>query len=299
MRSSFAIDNVNFLMNESEKSIELVTGFVFSPKKCRFNQFLSINRFENSSMEWETSNFYPDKYRNLHKCDLTYRSDIKNEFNIEVFEFYAKLVNATLLDKSPQKFHTDLPLMTFLYSTENKIPANTMIGYTYDIQKWVILIPPGDLYTNLEKMLAPFQSEVWIGIAVTLSIGFVAIQVIKCFGSKVKKFVFGSTIQTPTLNMINIFLNGSQVKVPGRNFARFIFLLFVFWCLVIRTCHQSELFKHLQADNRKPEVKTIDELFENNFTFLDYGDDNNYLRQLEKELFEGASKKVTERFENS
>jgi hypothetical protein len=299
VRTQFSIENVNFLMNESEKSIEIVTGYIFSPQECRVNQFVSINQFEKSSMEWETSNFYPDKYRNLHWCELTYNSKSQQSWRRKVLWIYANLVRANLVDKASERVYTDLPWTAEFFSTQNQKLNNTLIGYTYNIGKWVIYIPPGDLYTNLEKMLAPFQLEVWIGIAVTLSIILVAIQVVKCFGSKVKKFVFGSTIQTPTLNMLNIFLNGSQVQSPGRNFSRFIFLLFVFWCLVIRTCHQSELFKHLQADRRKPEFTTIDELIENNFAFQDTGEKYDNMRQLEKELFEGANRKVTERFENS
>lgn len=39
----------------------------------------------------------------------------------------------------------------------------------------------------------------------------------------------------------------------------------------MRACYQSELFKYLQSDKRKPEVKTIVEMIERNFTFYDSG----------------------------
>lgn len=37
----------------------------------------------------------------------------------------------------------------------------------------------------------------------------------------------------------------------------------------MRTCYQSQLYKYLQADIRKPRIKTIDELFDHDFTFYD------------------------------
>lgn len=55
---------------------------------------------------------------------------------------------------------------------------------------------------------------------------------------------------------------GGQFKVPGRNDARLLLLLFVWWSLIIRTCHQSMLYSYLQSDFRKPQVITLDEMVE-------------------------------------
>lgn len=90
---------------------------------------------------------------------------------------------------------TDLSIFhTYLNGKE---AAWSLISNPYAYGQMVFLIPPGDLYTSLEKMLAPFETEVWIGIAATLTIGFVIIQVINFYDSKVQKFVFGRTITTP------------------------------------------------------------------------------------------------------
>jgi hypothetical protein len=73
-----------------------------------------------------------------------------------------------------------------------------------------------------------------------------------------KTSVFGRDIRTPTLNVADIFLNGGQNRVPGRNFARFMLLMFVIWTLIIKTCYQSILYKNLQLDMRRPAIKTFD-----------------------------------------
>jgi hypothetical protein len=298
IRSDFSIHNVNFLMNVTRKSIDLVTSFLFTPQKCRENQFVSINRFKKTSMKWETSNFYPNKFQNIHKCQLNIlpNKDLKNLLSIMTF---TELVNSTriVLDYyDPQRLeHNDLVELVFFYSQYYEIPSYKKVGHISTIDYIVIYMPPSDLYTPLEKMLLPFEFEVWIAICVTLSIGFVVIQVINCMSLTVRHFVFGRTIQTPTLNFLNIILNGSQVKTAGRNFARFIFILFVMWCLVIRTCYQSKMFENLQVDRRKPEPKTLDEFFERNFTIVSMKGDTQD-RELAAELFEEAETKVTKRF---
>ena len=45
-------------------------------------------------------------------------------------------------------------------------------------------------------------------------------------------------------------------------------MLFIIWCLIIRTCHQSMLFELLQADIRKPTMTTLEQLFQSNVTFF-------------------------------
>ena len=92
----FAIDHVSFLVENTEKSIELHTTWMFTEVVCRELQIAQINRFDFDTMEWENSNFYPKKYENFHGCALTfslyYFSIIKLYFNV----FDDKL-NATLV----------------------------------------------------------------------------------------------------------------------------------------------------------------------------------------------------------
>jgi hypothetical protein len=47
-----------------------------------------------------------------------------------------------------------------------------------------------------------------------------------------------------------------------------LLIMFVIWTLIIRTCYQSFLYANLQEDMRRPRVKNIDELNEQNFTLL-------------------------------
>jgi hypothetical protein len=139
-----------------------------------------------------------------------------------------------------------------------------------------LTVPAGEPYTDLEKMFLMFDKSTWICIGFTLGAALLVIQLINFMSIQVQKFVFGRDIRTPTLNVVSIFLTGAQHRVPGRNFARFILIVFVLWALTIRTCHQSELYKNLQGDMRKPRIQSIDELNEKNFT-LHYDGTHEYL----------------------
>jgi hypothetical protein len=129
-------------------------------------------------------------------------------------------------------------------------------------------VPAGEPYSQLEKMFLMFDKATWICIGVTLSAGLLFVKIINHMSIMVQNFVFGRYMKTPTLNVASIFLSGSQFRTPGRNFSRFIFMMFVMWSLIIRTCYQSELYKNLQGDMRRPKIISIDELNKKNFTFL-------------------------------
>lgn len=68
------------------------------------------------------------------------------------------------------------------------------------------------------------------------------------------------------MNLLDIFLNGGQMKAPWRNFARFLLILFIFWSLIIRTCYQSMLYELLQSDLRKTPIKSIEDIAKKNFS---------------------------------
>lgn len=279
IKDGFLIDKVNFLLNGTGKSINLVSSFMFTPKQCRSNQYALINRFNVSTMKWSTPLFYQEKYRNLYGCKLfilTNNTNGKNSEPADVIDSFAKDSNfktAYFLGRK-QNFAVNVSNYDLLadpatWSIEYK--GDLVRSYPYFIDRWTFFIPPGELYTPFEKMFLPFQFEVWIGILVTLLIGFVAIQIINFTSIRVQSFVYGHNIQAPTVNLAATFLCGVQTKVPGRNFARFLLMNFIIWCLIIRTCYQSELFKYLQSDLRKPEPRTVVEMIKKNFTFYDSG----------------------------
>lgn len=268
VKNGLDIDAVGFLMNETSESIELVSSFMFTKKICRENQFLVVNRFQSKKMNWEKSTFYPKKYLDFHRCLLNVGKLGPNYQVTKIFHQLAKIrnfrMNRTMINlHDASKGISEFDLVDTLATFKEDLDYITSVPYMINVMTFAI--PPGEEYTMLEKMFLMYDVEVWIAIVVTLSIGLVTIQVVNCMSIKIRNFVYGRNIKTPTMNLVSIFLNGGQLRVPGRNFARFLFVLFIIWSLIIRTCYQSELFKYLQAD-RRPIVKSFDEMVARGFT---------------------------------
>ena len=269
--SGFEIDDVNFLMHETDNTIELVSGFMFTPQACRQLQLKTINRFDLQSLKWENSILYPKKYENFHGCELiVYQKDLGTLNQKEVQKLlemvFVDQLNATL-GLSFIFEEADLTQFIGLILDEEfeKVTVSDPIWYI----KYFFAIAPGEPYTDLERMFMMFEFELWVAILVTLAIALIATLMLRFVSQKVRNFIVGRYVQNPTMNMLSIFLTGSQFQTPGRNFGRFLLILFIFWSLIIRTCHQSMLFELMQADLRKPTIETLDEFFKSDLTLYD------------------------------
>jgi hypothetical protein len=157
-------------------------------------------------------------------------------------------------------------LMGFYYLTFHRTQYMSFTQSHYSIPL-IIMIPMGDQLSSFEKLFRPFQNIVWIFLLLTFGSGALVIAMINCQKQKVKNFIFGDKIRNPYLNMINIFVGGSQHILPRRNFARSLLMMFLLFCLVQRSIYQSSLYLFLQSDGRNPPVATIDEMMEKNFVF--------------------------------
>lgn len=56
----------------------------------------------------------------------------------------------------------------------------------------------------------------------------------------------------------------------GRNFARFLLMLYILFCMIIRTAYQGKQFEFLQNEMRPADVKTISEMISRNFSFYTF-----------------------------
>jgi len=127
-------------------------------------------------------------------------------------------------------------------------------------------IPPGDLYTSFEKVILPFDVETWISLVITIMSAVGTILIINRFSSTVKTIFYGLKVQNPIFNITRGFFGIGQTTLPDGSFARLILVSFLFWCLVIRTAYQGKLFEFTTTAIRKPEMRTLEELRNNNFT---------------------------------
>lgn len=112
-------------------------------------------------------------------------------------------------------------------------------SYTHFYGSLLYAIPNGSPYSSLEKLVFPFRNKVWYCLCVIFLIAVVVMFILKLMPKKNREFVVGKST-SPMFNMISIFLGGAVIfyKVPVRNFARTIFLLWLFFSLIVRNAYQ-------------------------------------------------------------
>lgn len=281
--------NIGFLLDNHSK-VDLVTFMYFSKDICKRHQS-TINTFSKTDQKWENENFFPQKFSDVHGCSLNYTFRWrKREFTIikgsegKQFEGSTYELHKAIAEKLNIDAHYYM-----LYWNENnqdwdyaKHPSSTNldVGYsliyhsnvvqleTLDYTECGFIIPPGHPLTQFEKMFLMFEPDVWLWLCATLSLGLLAIQLLSFTSRKLQDIIFGEGVNTPTVNFFAIICGIGQTVLPRTNFARFILILYIFFCLIFRTCHQSMLYSLLQADLTHPELQTIDEATEKGFTFI-------------------------------
>lgn len=152
--------------------------------------------------------------------------------------------------------------------TYHTTSTHTFVTTPYSFLNNYIIIPPADEYDGYEKLLMPFDESTWIMILVIFATGFLVIFVLNHSNDEARTFVFGQQVTTPSLNITAIFFGISQITLPGRNFARYIVMVFILYCLIIRTAYQGKMFEFLQKNITKPEIQSIDELIGKKYTLF-------------------------------
>lgn len=112
-------------------------------------------------------------------------------------------------------------------------------SYTHFYGSLLYAIPNGRPYSSLEKLVFPFRYKIWSLIGLVFLIAVVVMFILKLMPKNKREFVVGKST-SPIFNMISIFLGGAinLYKVPVRNFARTIFLMWLFFSLVVRNAYQ-------------------------------------------------------------
>ncbi|KAL7011992.1 hypothetical protein ACKWTF_014556 [Chironomus riparius] len=133
---------------------------------------------------------------------------------------------------------------------------------------YMFAVTPTEFYNNYEKLWLPFDDFTWFLLLLTFLIAFVAIFVLNFIPERFKLLFYGGPVHSPALNVIHIFFGISQMKLPDASVPRFILMLFITFCLIFRTCYQSELFEFMTSDMRKPPPNDVEDLIMRNYTIV-------------------------------
>lgn len=279
-----------FIVNDGD-FIKLLTFVFYMPGYCGEAKLVEVNRFDKNKGLWETDNFKLDKFANFNGCPLVigvFKYSFASHFEIdengmivyggyqvEALRAMAENLNFTChltpyLHLEKKFYFKDIKLDYLLaagslgqYKYLHKVHITRPYLFTSD----VIVVPIGEEFSAYEKLILPFDFVTWALIIFSFVAAFTTILVLRCFGSDVRHFVFGRNVNSPALNVIMILFGISQIVLPRRNFARYLTTLYILYCLIIRTAWQGKTFEFMQKDMRKPEVQSIAEMIDRNYTF--------------------------------
>jgi hypothetical protein len=280
----------------------LYTYFPFKEGFCGNTDPVVISRFAKNNFYHQ--DFFPPKTRDYQGCPVrvaakltppifTLSKDSNGKFIFgglegKILKYVADYLNFTLVPKL-LKIHDEWGLVSsngskteilkWLLNDETDITYGIQLNYqayekyeikpsrVFDVFNLVWVIPPGRHYTSFEKLLQPFDLYVWICYLLIFHAAIIAIFILKGRPKIVRNFILGRDVRTPILNLIAISFGVTAFKVPGRNFARTLLMIYILYMLVMRTAYQGALFKSLQMDLHKPVPKSILEMIDKDFEF--------------------------------
>lgn len=130
------------------------------------------------------------------------------------------------------------------------------------------VLSPESKFNKFEKLLNPFETSIWIILLMTFCFGVGVILAINLRFKFLRNFVYGEGVNRPITNLFLVFIGSPQTVLPKTNFARFILMMILILCLIIRSLYQGSLYKFLQSDGRHKEPQTIAELVDKEYTFI-------------------------------
>ncbi|KAG5668781.1 hypothetical protein PVAND_016707 [Polypedilum vanderplanki] len=288
-------------------SINLTANVLFSKNKCGKFHLKRLNSFNLKTQKWkkELKNF--NHFDNFHGCLMSFLVEVNifwyfdNYFSIfyegnslkkfalgnikfhglthEILEKLTKDLNITghytyhdrilKIGTGSKNFLANNAIASYFYSSEI-VRSSTYLHWSNPIYTMEIyyLVTQNDLYTNYEKLLMPFDLITWILLTIVLFLTFCIIFVSYLCPRKFQMLVFGEGIRNPSYNALGVIFGIGQLRLPHKFFNRVILLIFLWFCLIFRTCYQSKFFEFMTSDMRKPLPASIEDLKEMNYTIV-------------------------------
>jgi len=274
------------------------TFFPFSQQKCgNIEPKLLMKMNEKATLN--VNGFFPSKVEDLYGCPVkvAVATDIEpfifvDKFDNGTSQLYGRDIEMLIVLSELINFRIDYVFIGFegvfvdnetatgsfkelyegradLIIGDYWLKTNRLIAFdatrTYTIQPYAFILKASTKLSSLEKLIKPFSKASWMLILAGFSIGSFVIFTIKRFASSsAQSFVFGSNNKSPYINMIIGIFGGSQHALPKTNFARFLLMMLLIKCLILRSMYQGFLFDILQTNQYHKQPQTIEEFVELN-----------------------------------
>lgn len=209
-----------FIGSEDEDSFKLTTFVTFQQPNCRNWQEMEVNQFSIKSRTWKSHQFFLEKFKNFDGCEVEVGFLMQSHPNIVIDQnSEGKVVNVWGIGIN-HLFEIEKQLnISVTFSPDGIRPESnvtllaqpmrykaTMVDYDFCYphitSEDLVLISRSVPYTQFEKMFLPFEIEVWVLLIVTLTTAVVTILIVKLTPKYVQKFVFGTNVRRPLMNLV-------------------------------------------------------------------------------------------------
>ena len=303
-----------YIIFESEESIFVVTFHPFSDKNCYNLSPVVVMSFTNGelvlnqTMETLTTfNNCPLRVgiyysppaiickrtncdlKSLEGRDIHLLKALSKSLNFSIeFEIYEEQQVKKSI-RSLQENKSDFLIGDFFLRHHRYQVADVSVSYFSS--KLGFIVPRGRPFTSFENLIMSFQLIVWMFLLATVLIGVFVIVVIKRQRKEVQAFVFGANIRSPMFNLAMIILGVSQKTLPRRNFARFLMMCFLMFCLVIRSLYQGAAYQFLKSHMHYKAVESIDDIVERGLLIYNFNETLEVLDwyKIDKDLIRSAN----------
>lgn len=126
----------------------------------------------------------------------------------------------------------------------------------------LLIIPPGELLSPYEKLVYPFQFNVWISLALLVA-------GVLTFSSVYRKF-FEKSFNLGFIDFSLLIVGGSYPKLSEKQHKRLTLMTFLIFTLIMRTLYVAVLFRLLKDNVTHPTIESIDEMIEKKYNFYVY-----------------------------
>lgn len=106
-----------------------------------------------------------------------------------IFPGIPKTLNVRFRQSDPAPNNKNSDILGEALQFDGDKEYNTGDTFLTSVSIWVV--PPGEAYSQFEKMFLPFDVGTWIAICLTFLFTFITVQLIKFCSMKVENFVFG------------------------------------------------------------------------------------------------------------
>lgn len=216
-----------FLIQNNDQ-VRLITFETFQQPKCRQWNSVEINFFSNIHKKWSRNKFFHEKFNNFNGCELIIMFPYpyfpifgakfnKNGVMTSAYGYGTKMLQSISQSSNykliwnPFNIHTrtiynrtlGADCVLFIQALRYiQIQNNKHFTSRISTMDSLLLISRYPPYTQLEKLILPFDTETWTWLILTLVIAVISIVFLKLARKEVQEFVFGRNVSSPMLNLL-------------------------------------------------------------------------------------------------